>query len=806
MARTFFAFLFGIWKWSMPKSKVVSSRRERSRSESRDRGHSSRESKRHRKQSDRENNDRTKVKIVSLADVDLEKKGEQQCESSKTSKTTSASDTDTKKFARDKVIEQLDDGNDQDKRHSKAKNGETDSKRKENKHNERKRSQSPKEKSPKRHRHSSVQRKMIGKEDLPMSRHHPSRGRRKSRSIRRSYSPARYSQRDYFSRNRRYQRDERNFVRKRSTNHHLDRRSWRSSRETSRVKRESAYNKKKEDRNRRKREMKDFEKEKANNKSISEKELTYSETAGDEEDEDIIIAKMRERRKAILQKYQEKSPLSTLKNEEYDEDEKEAPEIEKGKNLSPSTSLFQEEEDDNAPCDHVHANAEKDCADSLEGDAFTSLCKDGSFPVDESEIKLEVCESTSNELLEESFPENTGKESTERSNQIKVEMENAELVEPQFDMFSVEDMPIPKHVVTIQKDQDMNQKDECYLADNWDDIEGYYRVQIGELLDRRYSVYGYTGQGVFGNVVRARDVTKDNLEVAVKIIRKNDLMHRMGLKELQILKKLNSADPDDKYHCLRLYRHFFHKQHLCLVFESLSLNLREVLKKYGRDVGLHVKAVRSYAHQMLMALRLMRKCEILHCDIKPDNILVNETKLMLKLCDFGSACMIKETEPAPYLVSRFYRAPEIILGMPYDYCIDLWSVGVTIYELYTGKIMFQGNTNNQMLKFMMDIKGKFPKKMIRRGLFYEKHFDQNLDFLYYEIDKLTQREKVTVMNTITPSRDLLNELIGDQCFDEEGYRKVLQLKDLIERMLHLEPGKRINLSEALRHPFIMDSC
>ncbi|KRY36311.1 Serine/threonine-protein kinase PRP4 -like protein [Trichinella spiralis] len=742
----------------MPKSKVVSPRKERSSSESHDRRHSSRESKQHRKQSDRENNDRTKG-------------------------------------------------------HSDAKNGETDSKRKESKQNERKRSHSPKEKSPKRHRHSSVQRRVTGKEDSPITRRHSSRERRKSRSICRSYTPARYSQRDYYSRNRRYYRYERKLDRNRSTNYRFDRRSWRSSRETSRIGHRSSarHMRKEEERNRRKREMKDFEKEKANNNPVSEKELyvcftkqnskygivvfkTYSEIVGDEEDEDAIIAKMRERRKAILEKYQEKSPLPTLKNEEYDEDEMEASEIEKDKNSSPNPSLFQEDEDDNASCDRVHANSEKDCTDPLEGDAFISLCKDGSFPVDESEMKLEVHESTSNELLKESFPENIVKESTERLNQVKVEKEDAESDQPQFDMFSVEDMPIPKHVVSIQKDQEINQKDECYLADNWDDTEGYYRVQVGELMDKRYSVYGYTGQGVFGNVVRARDVTKDNLEVAVKIIRKNDLMHRMGLKELQILRKLNSTDPDDKYHCLRLYRHFFHKQHLCLVFESLSLNLREVLKKYGRDVGLHVKAVRSYSHQMLMALRLLRKCEILHCDIKPDNILVNETKLMLKLCDFGSACMIKETEPAPYLVSRFYRAPEIILGMPYDYCIDLWSVGVTIYELYTGRIMFQGNTNNQMLKFMMDVKGKFPKKMIRR------------DFLYCEVDKLTQREKVTVLNTIIPCRDLLNELVGDQCFDEDGYRKLLQLKDLIERMLNLEPGKRINLSEALRHPFITDSC
>lgn len=67
--------------------------------------------------------------------------------------------------------------------------------------------------------------------------------------------------------------------------------------------------------------------------------------------------------------------------------------------------------------------------------------------------------------------------------------------------------------------------------------------------------------------------------------------HKTGLKELDILKRLNDADPDDRFHCLRLFRHFFHKRHLCLVFEPLSMNLREVLKKYGKDVGLHMKGI-----------------------------------------------------------------------------------------------------------------------------------------------------------------------------------------------------------------------
>ena len=89
------------------------------------------------------------------------------------------------------------------------------------------------------------------------------------------------------------------------------------------------------------------------------------------------------------------------------------------------------------------------------------------------------------------------------------------------------------------------------------------------------------------------------------------------------------------------------------------MNLREVLKKYGKDVGLSVKAVRSYTQQLMLALRHLKKCHILHADIKPDNILVNESKLFLKLCDFGSASYASDCEITPYLVSRFYRAPEI---------------------------------------------------------------------------------------------------------------------------------------------------
>uniref|UniRef100_A0AAY5KMR4 Serine/threonine-protein kinase PRP4 homolog n=1 Tax=Esox lucius TaxID=8010 RepID=A0AAY5KMR4_ESOLU len=337
-------------------------------------------------------------------------------------------------------------------------------------------------------------------------------------------------------------------------------------------------------------------------------------------------------------------------------------------------------------------------------------------------------------------------------------------------------------------------KENPNLRDNWTDAEGYYRLNIGEILDKRYSVYGYTGQGVFSNVIRARDVARTSQDVAIKIIRNNELMQKTGLKELDFLKKLNDADPDDKFHCLRLFRHFYHKQHLCLVFEPLSMNLREVLKKYGKDVGLHIKAVRSYSQQLFLALKLLKRCNILHADIKPDNILVNESKTILKLCDFGSASHVAENDITPYLVSRFYRAPEISesrLLRFFLFVILTWSFFLKYFFLGCATIFLCSHKPNQLL-------------MIRKGVFKDQHFDQNLNFLYTEVDKVTEREKVTVMSTINPTKELLSDMVGCQRLPEDQRKKVAQLKDLLDRTLMLDPAKRISINQALQHPYIQE--
>lgn len=343
------------------------------------------------------------------------------------------------------------------------------------------------------------------------------------------------------------------------------------------------------------------------------------------------------------------------------------------------------------------------------------------------------------------------------------------------------------------------------LTDNWDDAEGYYRVQTGEVLDQRYQVFGYTGQGVFSNVARARDAARGQREVAIKIIRNNEVMHKTGLRELEMLRRLNEADPEDKFHCLRLFRHFFHKRHLCLVFEPLAMNLREVLKKYGKHVGINLLAVRSYSQQLMMALKLLRKSNVIHADIKPDNILVNETKSTLKLCDFGSASHIADCEITPYLVSRFYRAPEVILGLKYDFAIDLWSAGATIYELYTGKIMFAGQSNNQMMRLFMELKGKIPNKLIRRGAFRPNHFDENCTFVCHETDKVTQRDKVVVMPVVNKTRSLSHELrAGGEKLSAEQNSKVSQLVDMLDKIHALDPAKRPSINWCLTHPFIAE--
>ena len=416
--------------------------------------------------------------------------------------------------------------------------------------------------------------------------------------------------------------------------------------------------------------------------------------------------------------------------------------------------------------------------------------------------------------MQENKPE--VKRSVEANNSqadAKAQTEKSAGVDKEFDMFAEDDdddMFAPDDAAAKTTGFAEIRTLDSSLLDNWDYPDGHYRIIIGELLDGRYAVQQQIGKGTFATVVRATD-TKTGQDVAVKIACNNETMYKAGTKEMDMLTEINAADPEDKRHIIQLLRNFDHKGHMCLVFESLNSDLREVLKKFGRNVGINLKAIRAYGQQMFIALGHLKRCEVLHADLKPDNILVNQERSKLKICDFGTASKAQDAEITPYLVSRFYRAPEVILGMPFDYAIDMWSIGCTLFELYTGRILFAGGDNNQMLRVMQECRGKFPKRVIKNSELAHKHFiggDPEYVFVSQVCDKITGNTTMKQMSfaKTAPGRDLKTRLTANtRHMKPDEVKELHTFVDLLEKCLQLDPVKRINPHDALRHPFILHS-
>jgi serine/threonine-protein kinase PRP4 len=342
------------------------------------------------------------------------------------------------------------------------------------------------------------------------------------------------------------------------------------------------------------------------------------------------------------------------------------------------------------------------------------------------------------------------------------------------------------------------------------DSEGYYNFSLGEKIDGRYEVLNAYGRGVFSTVLRARDITplkqlqKETMsnEIAIKVIRANERMSCAAKLERILLSKLTLTCSDRK-HVITLIGHFVYNSHFCLTLEPMDMNLRTCIKKFGRNIGLSLNAVRTYTIQMLLSLKHLKNNGILHADIKPDNILIDRNRKVVKICDFGSGMLAEDIEITPYLVSRFYRPPEVILGLPYDSSMDLWSVGCVIFELFVGRILFPGKSNNDMVNKIMEIKGSIPKKIIRKGAFSERHFDLSnptLPYCFKNTDNVVENK--TIINTTTFSVKNFTELIPKHSEDKT---KIIKLADLLDRMVVIDPEKRISLNHALNHPFCQEN-
>jgi len=182
--------------------------------------------------------------------------------------------------------------------------------------------------------------------------------------------------------------------------------------------------------------------------------------------------------------------------------------------------------------------------------------------------------------------------------------------------------------------------------------------------------------------------------------------------------------------------------------------------------------------------------------------LVNNQRTRLCLSDFGSALYIREVEPTPCLVTGWFRAPEIILGIPYSYGVDMWAVACTLFEMATGKILFRGGSNNDMFRLHLAVKGKdtLTKKLLKKAIFRNDYFDDNLEFLEKRVDPVTGREYIHPVSINEPTRDIKTELLAKQ--NPEDIPKVLQLHDLLQKAFTLDPYKRLSVEEALKHPFL----
>ena len=463
----------------------------------------------------------------------------------------------------------------------------------------------------------------------------------------------------------------------------------------------------------------------------------------------------------------------------------------------------------------------------------------------------------------------------------------------EFDMFSspVENMQTladsssnaAATTTTNPQQQSQQQRTRGAEQQDWDDAEGYYKAVIGEIIhldptgggssnnnnnnDSTASaitlrVAGLIGKGVFSTVLQCNTLSNSTSlalppVTAVKFIRNNETMARAALTEIQILQRLKGApgivpmllptttsnhdgNPNDSTSInTGSTRLLEHRGHTILVFNFMQYNLRDVLQKFGKGVGLSLPAVRSYFGQLLAAATHLQKHGILHLDLKPDNILVSADFAVAQLADFGSAMDQNHSAellwtPAPYLVSRFYRAPELILGLtPVRHAVDLWSLAVTVAELFLGNVLFRGTSNNDMLYVMQQHLGPCPNRLIRQHLVQcqkygttttPQHFRATGSgaaycFLQQTADPVSgapvHRElPLVVVSRGQPSSQqqqqqqspfpgatpLHPKLLKAQSA-KDGRRMVQLFSDLLQQCLVLDPTKRIALKDALRHEF-----
>ncbi|KAH8851542.1 Dual specificity tyrosine-phosphorylation-regulated kinase 1B [Schistosoma japonicum] len=340
-----------------------------------------------------------------------------------------------------------------------------------------------------------------------------------------------------------------------------------------------------------------------------------------------------------------------------------------------------------------------------------------------------------------------------------------------------------------------------------------YIVRPGEVWMGQYLINNLIGKGSFGQVMKAHDCIS-NEDVAIKIIKNKRAFTNQAQVEIRLLREMNhfveeaaetgKEPPPGSNLIVRLLTHFTFRGHLCLVFELLSYNLYDLLRNtnfHGVSLGL----TRKFAQQLCCALDFLSRPElqIIHCDLKPENILlVNPKRSTIKLVDFGSSCHMNE-KIYQYIQSRYYRSPDVLLGLDYTMSIDMWSLGCILVELHTGEPLFAGqNEVGQMMK-IIEVLGMPPRLLLEKSRRWHVFFERTADRTY--VPKAACQQ---------PGSRRLSEILGVNTGGPRGRRlhesghtpmDYSIFLEFVLRMLTFDPARRISPAAALGHRFFRRS-
>ncbi|XP_073999472.1 homeodomain-interacting protein kinase 2-like isoform X2 [Rhodnius prolixus] len=348
--------------------------------------------------------------------------------------------------------------------------------------------------------------------------------------------------------------------------------------------------------------------------------------------------------------------------------------------------------------------------------------------------------------------------------------------------------------------------------------DGDYQLVQHEVLysmTTQYEVLEFLGRGTFGQVVKCWKKGTNEI-VAIKILKNHPSYARQGQIEVSILSRLSQENADE-FNFVRAYECFQHKNHTCLVFEMLEQNLYDFLKQ-NKFSPLPLKYIRPILQQVLTALLKLKQLGLIHADLKPENIMLVDPlrqPYRVKVIDFGSASHVSKAVCNTYLQSRYYRAPEIILGLPFCEAIDMWSLGCVVAELFLGWPLYPGSSEYDQIRYISQTQGLPTEHMLNNASKTTKFFYRDMESTYpfWRLKTPEEHEAENGIKSKEARKYIFNclddigqvnvptDLEGGELLAEKADRR--EFIDLLKRMLTMDQvERRITPGEALNHPFV----